>query len=255
MRYINEFIGADEANEIVKFIGSDQENVFLDNIEKQSNDWLYRNINISYHYNENGHRCKNIQEIDLDNYILFTGCSMTEGHGLRLEDTYPHIVSNRSRCDYYNLGLGGTGLDVLLYNIVIWFNTVKKLPKAVIIQWPHTVRYSRILNTSSDELYIKQTGPWSDKHDRTLGEFITIGDKIGYFKLRSISTYNMIYHITKHTKLILIESYAESNLKCLSNTKEMPHVFFNIFDKARDIVHPGIKSNLKLAEKLMSHLE
>jgi DNA polymerase III alpha subunit len=53
-----------------------------------------------------------IEDIDLNNYILFIGCSHTEGIGLELQTTYPYLVSEELKCDYYNLGLGGTGIDV-----------------------------------------------------------------------------------------------------------------------------------------------
>ena len=53
------------------------------------------------------------QEIILNNYILFTGCSHTKGVGLALEDTYPYLLAQKLNCDYYNLALGGTGQDVM----------------------------------------------------------------------------------------------------------------------------------------------
>ena len=72
------------------------------------------------------------EDIDLDNYILVIGCSQTEGIGLKIEDTYPYLLSKNLNCDYYNLGICGTGIDVLNYNLVTWFTKIKKPPKLLI---------------------------------------------------------------------------------------------------------------------------
>ena len=95
----NDFLGYHPKEHNVRFSGTDTSKIFLENLKTQSNDWYYRSNIISYDRNSNGHRCKNIDEIDLNNYILFIGCSHTEGIGLKLEDTYPYLLSNKLECD------------------------------------------------------------------------------------------------------------------------------------------------------------
>ena len=75
---------------------------------------------LTYSFNNYGHRCKNVEDVDLDNYILFVGCSYTEGMGLYLEDGFPYILSQKLNCDYYNLGLAGSGIDIQLHNLTTW---------------------------------------------------------------------------------------------------------------------------------------
>jgi hypothetical protein len=74
------------------------------NLLSQPNDWEYRTKQIRYKYNSLGHRSCELHELPKD-YLLFAGCSFTEGIGLKLEDTYSHIVSQQLGLGYYNLGL------------------------------------------------------------------------------------------------------------------------------------------------------
>ena len=97
-------IGNEFSNTTLAYRGLDSEENLHINLASQPNDWYYRNKTITYQYNEYGHRCKSIHDIDLDNYILFAGCSHTEGVGLELETTFPYLVSNQLGNDYYNMG-------------------------------------------------------------------------------------------------------------------------------------------------------
>jgi hypothetical protein len=83
------FIGYKTSMRDVLYTGADDEKKFIDNLRKNSDDWYYRDKIISYKRNSLGHRCNDADKIDLNNYILFTGCSHTEGVGLELEKTYP----------------------------------------------------------------------------------------------------------------------------------------------------------------------
>ena len=85
MKFNKNFIGNNMPNKTVNFLGfTDSEERYLESIKTQPNDWYYKDRSFTYSYNEYGHRSKNISDIDLDNYILFTGCSHTEGVGLEL---------------------------------------------------------------------------------------------------------------------------------------------------------------------------
>ena len=180
----------------VKFHGSDNEALFENNLKIQPTDWYYRTHEITYERNSNGHRCKEITDIDLDNYILFTGCSHTEGTGLELEKTYPYLLSQKIKCDYYNLAVGGSGIDVLNYNIVTWFSKVKKLPKLLVIQWPNLLRMTLETYSKEHSDYVEYTthGLWS-LGDKRISEFLVLGDKINFFKTTRTLTKNIIHNI------------------------------------------------------------
>ena len=136
----DDFLGYHALEHNVLFSGSDTLEIYENNLKTKPIDWYYRTNQISYVRNKNGHRCKNIEDIDLNNYILTIGCSHTEGIGLKLEDTYPYLLSQMMNCDYYNLGIGGIGIDILNYNLVTWFSKIKNPPKLLVVQWPHRAR-------------------------------------------------------------------------------------------------------------------
>lgn len=87
----------------------------------------------SFDYNDLGHRCKNLTEINLQNYILFAGDGATVAGELPIEQTYPYLISQKLKTNYYNIAINYGGLEVSLYNLVSWFSNVKQKPKALVI--------------------------------------------------------------------------------------------------------------------------
>ena len=105
-------------DKIQHWSGSDSITLLAENLVKMPKDWYYRTHPITYEFNSFGHRSKELNAVDLENYILFTGCSHTEGVGLELSKTYSNIASQNIGSDYYNLGLGSTGIDILMHNLI-----------------------------------------------------------------------------------------------------------------------------------------
>lgn len=234
----NDFIGYHPDEHSVLFSGGDTEESYQKNLKKQPSDWYYRDRQIVYNRNSNGHRCREIQDIDLDNYILFSGCSHSEGIGLELENTYPYLISKSLSCDYYNLSLGGTGYDALLYNLITWFSKVKRKPKVVIIQWPD---YTRFISKCPPE-YNKNpdtlmgNGRWSTQIG--VDKFLAIGHDIGFFETRRTMAYRLIKNLIDRP--IIEVSYRDSIFN--ADTVELLPLHK---DYARDFLHYGIFSNIK----------
>jgi hypothetical protein len=221
----------------------------VENLKSQPADWYYRTNKISYVRNSNGHRCKEITDIDLDNYILYTGCSHTEGIGLKLEDTYPYLLSQKLKCDYYNLSIGGTGIDAVNYNLLMWFAKIKKPPKLLILQWPHHTRATTKFFENPHKLIPEpwyNYGIWStkdtnNKNHKNIGNFLMSGEDIGFFKSLRILTKTLAYNMATCPIFELSTAYD------LLNEGEYQ---LKQIDKARDISpamprgHLGIKSEL-----------
>jgi len=239
----NDFIGYEPAVHNVLFSGSDTEELYAQNLKSKPNDWYYRTNQISYIRNSNGHRCREIKDIDLSNYILYAGCSHTEGIGLELEKTYPYMLSKLVNCDYYNLGIGGTGIDVLLHNLIVWFGTVKQKPKLVIIQWPVWTRYARFVKEPTNENLL-DNGVWliGGFKDPTLME----GESVHYFKTIEHLARIKINHIID----VPIINVGFTDYPSISNDD---FVIFEQTDTARD-PHLGIESNKNLTSKLYHRL-
>jgi hypothetical protein len=186
-KFNNNFIGYRESQHFENFSGSDSKELFQKNLKTKPDDWYYRNNTITYERNTLGHRCKEISEIDLDNYILTIGCSHTEGAGLSVDHTYSHVLSEKFKCDYYNLGMSGTGIDTMMHNLTVWFATVKKQPKFVVMQFPDIARFSTIENEQEAEtiaIDCANISPWAINTpglSRSQSQFMVLGESIKYF--------------------------------------------------------------------------
>jgi hypothetical protein len=226
INFNNDFLGY-KPNTVLKFCGSDTEELYHQNLKTKPADWYYRTADISYEYNSFGHRCKNLNDIDLDNYILFSGCSYVEGIGLELKKTFPHIVSDELGTDYYNLGVGGSGIDVMTYNLVTWFSKVKKLPKAVVIMWTFEERFA---TWSFPEHRFKFNIP--NMTDENTARFMSLGQQLDYFKTKKNLNSRSVKQLYSETNIIELETSALTR-----------------YDVARDL-HPGIMSHQILAKKI-----
>ena len=230
MRWYNDFIGMDENNSVIPFLTGDSEESFKKNLLTTPEDWYYRNVPITYQYNKLGHRSKNIDEIDLENYILFTGCSHTTGIGLELEKTFPDIVSKKLGYDYYNLSMPGTGIDILEYNLLTWFAKVKKKPKLVCIQWPD---HSRYMSFHPEYERMIERGTW-DKEKDNIALVVNCEDS-GLFYARKKLVVNLINNVV-NCPMISFNFGSQSQY-------DLENFVMKRIDLARDLGHAGIKSN------------
>ena len=243
MKIYDKFIGDDNAGNIVKYAGSDTLEDLERNLPHTPEDWYYKNIDITYDFNEYGHRCKSIKNIDLDNYVLLTGCSNTAGCGLEYEKSYPYLLGKSRNCDYYNLSLIGTGLDVLEYNLLTWLNTVEKKPKFIIIQWPDPTRFADY-DKERDNLI--PVGTWASKKNDHYKKFFASGDMSGFFTARR----HLITRLLRQVITVPIYTISLSNLV----TSDHYSIPYRILDRARDLYHPGIKSHEALHKLLLENI-
>lgn len=111
------------------------------NKKRYGPEWYWYDREIVYKMNKLGYRMdKEVEDVDFNNYYAFFGCSYTVGTGMRIEDTFPHIISSRSGVDYINGAVGGASPDFAFYNIVTLLTTAPKKPKMLIVNWPEVSR-------------------------------------------------------------------------------------------------------------------
>lgn len=233
------FIGNENTNFCYLWEHPGAEKQFQNDLESMPPDWHFRTAEITYKLNSLGHRSKELEEVDLDNYILFTGCSHTEGVGMPVELTYPQLLANKLNCDYYNLALGATGIDVVLHNLAIWFSAIEKKPKAVIIQWPDFTRL--ITGTASN---LQPRGLWNSNDD--YNKFVNLGIDLEFFEAKKVMTHHLIQAMIK---VPVVYFGLQKVVPFDDNTIIGPFI-----DKARDLSHPGIESHKQFAELLYDHL-
>lgn len=134
-------------------------------------------VDVDNNLNSLGHRCKEISDINLKNYILFAGDNIGLGLGTPIEKTYPYITSKKLNIDYYNTCVFNGGLDAIRYNLISWFSNIQQKPKALII----SCEFSNSFITSDNQFtYFKPV----DLEDDYVKDFLDAGNLTGYFNMR-----------------------------------------------------------------------
>jgi len=142
-------------------------------------------------FNSRGHRCKEIEEINLQNYILFAGDNVGVGWGTPLEETYPYLISKALNIDYYNLSIFNGGLDTLRYNLITWYHKIPQKPRAVIIS-------NEFLNSFIvSDINGNNLRP-CDLNDEKVQIVLDTGNTTNYFKTRQYFTDKLLSNLIKN---------------------------------------------------------
>lgn len=246
MKYFNEGFYGRESYYVTDDAGGDSYNKFVEYCKTQPDDWYYRDKTISYDFNKYGHRCKDLDNIDLNNYILFLGCSHTEGIGLELETGYPYLVAKDLNMDYYNLALAATGDDISFYNAFIFMQTVSIKPKYVIIQWSDMTRSARYIK---EQKCIMPAHISEDIDSNT--PFFVHGESSGFFQARRYFIEQMYKKIFNNVPIIYISFTQHYGEEFYPREFFPEDLKFLKYDLARDLSHYGIKSNRIMADTII----
>ena len=92
---------------------------------------------ITYSFNEYGFRC---DTFDHKCEILFNGCSMVEGIGLPLEQTWAKQVADHLNIPYHSIAISGSDWQYATQRTVAWVPKLK--PKILMIKEPPACRLS-----------------------------------------------------------------------------------------------------------------
>lgn len=189
-----------QLSETYHFLDSDDEELFNKNLTTKPQDWFYRNNPITYKMNSLGFRCQELSDIDLNDYILFLGDSHTEGLGLHLEHTYPYKVSKKLNKSYFNLGIGGTGADVMFCNLITWLHTFPH-PKYIVLFYTENTR--TLVKPQEDFRYENIAVSWAEgiRNVEDMKKFLVLGDLLGYFHSRTNLYVHMVDAILKYHKI------------------------------------------------------
>lgn len=244
----NKIYGSGYTDPVFSTIGADSKNHFEEHLTTQPADWEYRTKQVTYKRNSLGHRCAELYDLD-NEFILFTGCSLTEGVGVALEDTFTFKLSHQLGIDYYNIGLAGSGADLLAENLSMWFTNIKKIPKLVVIQWPAPNRHYQKFENGLTPIgawiavrngivsdTVKKATKYDFVNEEVIKNFVTASDA-GYFK-----------HFSSVIRTTTLNFLNCLGIKYIEFTDEQ----FPKLDVGRDLIHPGIKSNAALATWLGS---
>jgi hypothetical protein len=191
-------------------------------------------------YNRFGHRCKEIADLDFDNYVLFAGCSHTEGVGVTLKQSFPYKVAKKLKCDYYNLGVGGGGIDAVEHNLLAWFTLYDKPPKYIFCEWPNHARFMSQLPGYENMM---PAGNWETKTSK----FLVLADTP--LKIKEQLTYKLLHQLSPCP----IIDIRYSGMAVISNNS---YTIWHIkHDIGTDGIHAGPKSHKATAEKIIELLK
>lgn len=136
-------------------------------------------------FNNRGHRCKEIEEINLHNYFLFAGDNVGLGLDRDITETYPYIVSKALKTDYYNLCVFNGGVDCLRYNLLTWLNQYNEKPRAIVVSY-------EFLNSVIVSDHNFENLRYCDLDDDTTQDLLEMAQTTGFFKMRNYITDKLI---------------------------------------------------------------
>jgi hypothetical protein len=234
----------------------------------------YLNTPVVYRYNEHGHRnSDSVHDINSSSkpYILVIGDSFTEGIGLAVEETYAQRLKDLTGYEVYNLGLGGTGIDVMLHNLVIWSALAVNPPARLVCQWsdihrsmemyptgwnPNTLSQNQQLMGAN---HLSEPTPWKKTW---IEQFLHSGNELNFYMSRAVSAEWQIKKLYQNSKVVnVVIPGWEVNDKLAPNwTKEnkiwwTPLLDDNSYktDFARDLQHKGRSAHIWLAEEIVKY--
>jgi hypothetical protein len=227
--YIHNFNSGSLANQTVKWLPQDsatryQENLKSNHLALASNGWIEKEI--TYKFNSSAFRC---EEFTPDPSILFLGCSHTIGIGLPIEHTWSTIVADKLNLKCYNLGQGGGSTDTAYRLGSHWIPKI--LPKIVVLLLPEMYRLEVV-----GEQYVEFLTPMSPPS--CYSEF---------YKIWSYCDANSQLNSEKNT-LALAHVSKMNGCKFISVESSI----FKGPDRARDLVHLGLQSNLNFSNTVLT---
>lgn len=117
---------------------------------------------INYKLNAHGYRCKEFDNINWNNFVLFLGCSNTFGQGVPENYLASSLLEKHLNIDCVNLGVPG-GSNILISDIALHLVERKVLPKLVVVGWTTHNRIYDIVNNQIENLGIWSTSWYSSK--------------------------------------------------------------------------------------------
>ena len=222
------------ASTSIPWHGSDSKDSYTKNLKERSSvlklhGWIDKSFD--YSFNSNGFRC---DEFTSDPTIMCLGGSTTLGAGLPVDTIWPELVAKKLNMKCANLGQGAGSLDTAFRMCLGYIDKIK--PKIVILLQPPSIRWELVSETNTYYL-----GNWFFRMDDfRFSE---------YMKEYMIDENNNYFNTCKN--VLAIES--------LCNQRQIKFLNFEKFgrienDLARDLMHPGVKTNLQFTDTVISKL-
>jgi hypothetical protein len=205
----------------------------------QAKSWHYRTAHVGYQLNKHGYRTYDFNKIDWADSIVIFGCSHAFGVGLDDLNTLSSQLSKIVGRPVINLGMGGTSIMYALHNSIILRNGYP-IPRGIIHLWSSTDRSTYYYKNN-----LHHYGHWNmtpNSYGDTWAEDIVHGESHAVI---ASMTSKLLWQDTHYYEASYFKDTAKL-LKC----SWIPQV-----DRARDLKHPGIQTNYKLAVNIADKLQ
>ena len=218
------------------FFGSDDYDKYHLNLKIQSPDWYYRKNKVKYTLNSHGYRTKEFSEIDWSNSIIIFGCSYIFGTGVDDSHTLSSYLEKLFDVPVINMGMGGSSIQFALHNSLMLYKKYG-IPRAVIYGMTGMTRYLLYQRN-----YVQLKLGYEDSPNNKAVDHLIPYNLINVELIR-----NLWKDKCKYYEFSCFPTTAKF-LSCDLH-KPIPD------DYARDMSHPGIKSNQLIAQNIYKSLK
>jgi hypothetical protein len=215
---------------------------------------LYKPKDFTYKYNDYGFRCDDFS-LPTDINIVFLGCSITEGVGLPLEQTWSSLLLSKiqqktnKNITHQSLAIGGSGLDAAASNLH-WFNKLKKTDY-IFALFPALTRRDYTYGSNSMQCWHTTRG------NLALGKLF-IDEYYQYSQnYRSLALIESIAFNGPIMYCTCWDQTNATNIFNLNNFSSLNYFPHDIKDKefARDGMHPGPSFHITLSDLFWNKIE
>jgi len=209
-------------------------------------DNLYTIDDITYEFNSHGFRCDEFK-FQSDFKIVFLGCSITEGIGLKQTDTWAYKLLEMIRKDtglnipFWNLALAGVGIDSITRAFYHYHNLLK--PKIIFGYFPEYRRELYYLKDYND------LAAYTFQNKELLEQSVMIDERTILYETEK--NFSFIDLMIKNIDSTMIwNTWSKNNIY---PNLQIKHNFELGWDnKARDREHPGSNLHSLFADNIYS---
>lgn len=234
---------------IIEWMHTDSKDLYLSNLKTMPFNWRYRTKKVEYHLNSSGYRTHEWNKIDWKNAIVLLGCSNTFGIGLDEEETYATMLEHDTGRQVVNLGIPAGSTAAILANCSTLVSRYG-IPYAVIINWPPLTRLRYYTQHTFYEV-----GHWTNEGNKANNaDLFSI-----YFNMFADDTNTLVYNyyisqaasamFNDRTKYITFSYIEESAHYMRADT------YIQMYQTAREGIHPGVETSQETTKYLLSRLK
>lgn len=243
----------ESANKTLEWLSTDTKSLYDKNVK--SNCITYKK-DITYKLNSLGYRCNEL-EFKPDDFNLITiGCSIPQGIGVSLDDTYAQLTCNHIeqlksvKVNNFNLSLEGSGIDYAYRTLL---STKKMNAKAFLVSISYMPRIEVMLkdNNGTPHIISSEWDSFINNNIKNAYYSLYTDDMIMYNTCSKIE--GMIYYAQSINVPIILLTVDWLIYEALKNTIDITYVG-EFPDLGRDCMHPGSKYHKNVSDIVLKQL-